>query len=77
MKEIVVSPKVLRRELWILLACFLFAVLFDLFAIVKYGRPFGELFRTIGYILAIMVVVYLALALLRLLVFVICRLFGR
>ena len=77
MKEIVISPKVIRRELWIMLGCFLFAVLFDLFAIIKYGRPFAELFRTVGYVLTTAVVIYLALALLRLLVFVICRLFRR
>ncbi len=77
MKDIVISPKVIRRELWILLGCFVFAVLFDLFAIIKYDRPLTELVATIGYELTIMVVVYLILALVRILVFLILRLLKR
>ena len=77
MKEIVISPRMIRRELWILLGCFVFAVLFDLFAILKYGRPLVELLTTIGYELAITAAVYVILAFLRLLVGLLVRLFKR
>ncbi len=68
MKDIVITGKTLRRELLVLAGCFCFAVLFDLFSIIKYHMPFVELFQTIGYIITITVVVYLILALLRLIV---------
>jgi len=71
MKDIVITGATLRRELRILLGCFIFAVLFDLFSIVKFHRPFTEIFTTIGYEIVIAVVVYLILALIRLIVFLI------
>lgn len=77
MKEIVLTPRFFRREALFLLGCFVFGVLFDLFAIVKYGRPFVELFQTIGYELVITLAAYLALAVFRLLIFAIRRLFKR
>ena len=68
MKDIVITGNTLRRELLVLAGCFGFAVLFDLFSIIKYHRPFVELFQTIGYIITITVVVYLILAILRMIV---------
>ena len=59
MKDIVITAKQLRRELLILAGCFVFAILFDLVAIIKYGRPVTELFTTIGYELVITLGVYL------------------
>ncbi|MBO6239117.1 MAG: hypothetical protein J6N50_10010 [Bacteroidales bacterium] len=77
MKDIVITRKTIRRELLILGGCFLFAVLFDLFAIIKFSRPFVELFTTIGYELAITLVVYLVTVLVRALVWGIRALFVR
>ena len=68
MKDIVITGNTFRRELLVLAGCFGFAVLFDLFSIIKYHRPFVELFQTIGYIITITVVIYLILAVLRLIV---------
>ena len=67
MREIVITPRAIRRELWILLGCLGAAVLVDLGAILYYDRPYLELLRTLGYVVAIALVLYLGLGLLRLL----------
>ena len=77
MKDIVITGNTVRRELRILLGCFVFAVLFDLFSIIKYHRPFTEVFTTIGYEIVIALVVYLILALVRLIVFLLKRVFTK
>lgn len=77
MKDIVITAKTVRRELLILAGCFLFAVLFDLFAVIKYGRPAVELLSTIGYELAIAAVVYLIILLVRILIWGVKALFAR
>ncbi len=77
MKDIVINAKTVRRELLILAGCFLFAVLFDLFAVVKYGRPAVELLTTIGYELVIAAVVYLIILLVRILIWGVKALFAR
>ena len=77
MKDIVISQKSVRRELWILLACFIFAVLFDLFGIIKYQKPFYEVFQTIGYEIVITAIVYAIVAILRLLVWLVLKPFKK
>ena len=77
MKEIVISEKIVKRELWVLLGCFVFAVLFDIVGIIKYGKPFTEVFMTIGYELVIAAVVYAVLAFFRIVVWLIVRLFKK
>ena len=77
MKDIVISQKSVKRELWILLGCFVFAVLFDIFAVIKYGKPFYEVFQTIGYEIVITAIVYAVLALLRILIWLVLKLFKK
>lgn len=77
MKDIVITEKKVKRELWILLGCFVFAVLFDLFGVIKYGKPFVEVFRTIGYEIVIAAGVYVILAFFRLAVWLILSLFRK
>ena len=77
MKEIVISEKVIKRELWVLLGCFVFAVLFDIVGIIKFGKPFTEVFMTIGYEIVIAAVVYAVLAFLRVVVWLIVGLFKK
>jgi len=77
MKDIVITPRQVRRECWILAACVLVSILIDLGAILFYHRPFTELFRTLGYVLVIALSLYLIQAALRLLLFALSRLFRR
>lgn len=77
MKDIVISQKSVRRELWILLGCFVAAVIFDIAGIIKYGKPFYEVFQTIGYELVIAAAVYAILAFFRIIVWLILKLFKK
>jgi hypothetical protein len=71
MKPIIIDSKFVKRELLILLGCFVAAVIFDLVGIILYKRPAIELLTTIGYELVIALGLYAFLALVRILVFLI------
>ena len=71
MKPIVIDSKFVKRELYILLGCFIAAVIFDLVGIILYKRPAIELITTIGYEVVIALGLYAFLALIRILVFLI------
>ena len=71
MKSIVIDSKFVRRELLILLGCFVAAVIFDLVGIILYKRPAIELVTTIGYEVVIALAFYGVLALVRLVVFLV------
>jgi hypothetical protein len=77
MKPIVIDSKFVRRELWILLGCFVAAVIFDLVGIILYKRPAIELVTTIGYEVVIALGLYAFLALVRILVFLVSQLFKK
>lgn len=66
MKDITIKEKSIRRELWILLGCFVFAVCVNIFAIIKFSRPAKELFTMIGYVLVVAIIAYISLWLMRL-----------
>ena len=44
MKDLVITGRQVRRELWILLGCFVAGCLVNVYAIVHYGRPAGVRF---------------------------------
>ena len=77
MKPIVIDSKFVRRELLILLGCFVAAVIFDLVGIILYKRPAIELLTTIGYEVIIALSLYGILALVRILVFLVSALFRK
>ncbi len=77
MKPIIIDSKFIKRELWILLGCFVAAVIFDLVGIIIFKRPAIELVTTIGYEVVIALALYAFLALVRILVFLIASLFRK
>ena len=77
MKPIVIDSKFVKRELWILLGCFVAAVIFDLVGIIMFKRPAIELLTTIGYEVVITLGLYAFLALVRILVFLVSQLFRK
>lgn len=72
MKDIIISERIVRRELKVLACCFVAAVLVNIVAIVMYDRPWTEVFSMIGYEVVISIVLYLAFTLIRVVVFL-CR----
>lgn len=77
MKDIVISGKSIKRELKVLLGCFVFAVLVDIVAVIIYKKPFYEVFQTIGYEIVIAVATYAVLAFLRIVIYLIRKLFKK
>lgn len=77
MKDIVITSKVISRELWVMLGCFVFAVGFDLVAIIIYERPVSEILSTLGYEVVLAGVVYVVLLIFRLIFGAIFRLTKR
>ena len=77
MKDIVITQKHIVRELYIILGCFVSACLVNVGAIIAYDRPWSELWSQIGFVLFIAAGVYALAAVVRILVFLICKLIKR
>ena len=71
MKDLVISGKTLRRELWVAAGCLLAGILVNVGAVIGYHRPWKDLFTQLGYVVVLSAGLYLVLALLRLLVYLI------
>ena len=68
MKDLVITSKALKRELFVLLGCFLASFCLNIYAVLHYSRPASELVSQIGYVLVCTVVIYILLWLLRLII---------
>lgn len=66
MKDITIKGKSIKRELWILLGCFVFAVCVNIFAIIEYSRPAKELVTMMGYVIIVAIITYIVLLVIRL-----------
>ncbi|MBQ5785789.1 MAG: hypothetical protein IIW00_04885 [Alistipes sp.] len=58
MKDSVITAKVKRRELIILLCCFAVANVVNWCAIIKFSTPWYEIFTQVGYIVVTTLVLY-------------------
>lgn len=74
MKDIVISSKHIRRELWIFLGCIVAMELVNVYAIVDYGGKWSELVMSLGFVVAAAVVAYAVVAVVRLIVYGIAKL---
>jgi hypothetical protein len=77
MKDVLISGRRIARELRIFLGCFVLALGLNVYSIVKYQTEWKELLTTLHITLALAVVIYVLLGILR---FIICgaaRLFRR
>ena len=77
MKDIVITAKMIRRELFVLLGCFAAAFLVNVDAIVAYDRPWVELISQIGFVFFITGGIYVLLAVFRLLVWGVTKIFKK
>lgn len=66
MKDIIITSKRIKKELYILLSCFAIAFILNIVSIVIYKTSWVEVFTQIGYVIVITIVLYLILALVRL-----------
>lgn len=65
MKDTVITAQAKKRELWILLACFVVANITNWVAIVRFSAPWYEVFTQIGYVVVTTLVIYVLIAVLR------------
>ena len=74
MKDIVISSRHIKRELWIFLACVVVMELVNVYAIVDYGGKWSELVMSLGFVVAAAVVAYIVVAVVRLIIYGIVKL---
>ncbi|MBE6199876.1 MAG: hypothetical protein E7138_06225 [Rikenellaceae bacterium] len=66
MKDTIITAAVKRRELWILLICFVVANIANWVAIIKFSAPWYEVFTQIGYVVVTTLVIYALVTMVRL-----------
>ena len=67
----------IRRELFVLLGCFVVACLVNAGAIIAYDRPWSELYSQIGFVFFMTGGIYVFLAVFRLLVWLVAKIFKK
>jgi hypothetical protein len=65
MKDTIITARAKKRELWILLACFVVANITNWVAIIRFSAPWYEVFTQIGYVVVTSLVIYALIAVLR------------
>lgn len=65
MKDTIITARAKKRELWILLACFVVANITNWVAIIRFSAPWYEVFTQIGYVVVTSLVIYALIAILR------------
>ncbi|MPN30401.1 hypothetical protein SDC9_177872 [bioreactor metagenome] len=75
MKDIVITSKRIKKETLILLFCFITAFLINVATIIIYKTPWIEVVTQIGYVIVITIVLYVIVALLRILSWWLLKLF--
>ena len=77
MKDILITSARLKKELRILLYCFVLSFLINISAIIMYKTPWFELFTQTGYVIAITLILYFIVSLFRIFFIFIKKLFNR
>lgn len=77
MKDIIIKAEEIRREIFIYLLSFVAACVVNAIAIIVYERPWSELISQIGFVIFISVGIYVLLAMVRILVYLIMKIFKR
>lgn len=77
MKDLTITAEQIRKELLLLLICFVIAEGVNVFSMIKYGTPWTELFTQIGFVLIITALLYVILIAIRVLVWLVKLFAGR
>lgn len=70
-KDLTITGRQIKRELILLLICFIVAEGVNIFSMIKYGTPWTEFFTQIGFVLIIMAALYIILVAVRVLVWLV------
>ena len=74
MKNIIITPRQIRREVFFLIVAFVVANLMNVFAIVGYDSSWKELYTSIPILLMLSVVLYFLMGLIRLIYYAVTKL---
>lgn len=77
MKNIVISAKRQKQELWWFLSAFIIANICNGWAIYQYNAPVSEMLTSFFYVLIFTFVLYVVSVLIRLLIYFITKLFSK
>lgn len=75
MKDLIITSRRLKKEIYILSTCFIIAFLINIFSIIAFKTPWYEIFTQIGYVIVITFVLYLIMACLRLFATIVLTIF--
>lgn len=75
MKDLVISGKRIKTELWVFVACLVAMELLNIYSIIRYRGEWTEVIMSIGYVVTASVIVYLLLGVIRLIVAGILKIF--
>lgn len=68
MTDTVISARAKRRELWILISCFVVANIVNLYAIIHFHTSWREILTQLGYVVVITFLLYITTLVVRLLI---------
>ncbi len=74
MKDLVITSKRLKKEIYVLSTCFILAFLINISSIVTFRTPWYEMFTQLGYVAVITFILYLLVAIIRTVAFLIRKL---
>ncbi|OPZ14934.1 MAG: hypothetical protein BWZ06_00616 [Bacteroidetes bacterium ADurb.BinA261] len=77
MKDIIIPVQRQKKELRILLICFACSFLLNIAAIIIYKTSWAEIITQIGYVIIIALALYVLIAIIRLIVYLISRFFKK
>lgn len=77
MKDVIIPSRRIARELLIFIGCIVIALVVNIYAILKYKTEWKELVTTLHITIAVGLVIYILLGILRLLIGSAVRLFRR
>ena len=76
MKDITLKGTVVKRELTIFLITFFIATGINIYSIITYDTPWGELYTSMGFVVILALIFYLLLAVIRMVATGVHKIFG-
>lgn len=77
MRPITIRPDKMAREAGYLSACLFVALAANIFAVIKFHRPYTELFSQLGFVIVISIALYAYIIILRIIYHAIVYLFSK
>jgi hypothetical protein len=77
MKDITIKGVCIKRELWVFLGVFIFAFGLNIYSILHYKTSWTELYTHLHIVALMSIFIYCAIAVIRLVVALISKLFGK